>query len=169
MTRKIIIATASLLTLAFVVLASPAVNFNGSWVMDRDRSFGQPAGMQQSMTVSQTENKIEVETKLILPNSERTVKDTYMLDGKEYDFSPPLPLNAPAGTPAAKGKRSANWLPNGAGILVNETITNETPKGPSTTQMMRKWVFTGDGEITITTFVDTAQVSYESKRVFVKK
>ena len=52
---------------------------------------------------------------------------------------------------------------------MNETITNETPKGPSTTQMMRKWAFTGNGEITIATFVDTPQVSYESKRVFVKK
>ena len=169
MTRKVMMAAATLLTLAFAVLASPAVNFSGSWVMDRDRSFGQPAGMQQTMTVTQSEGKIEVETKLIQPGNERTVKDTYVLDGKEYDFSPPSPPNAPAGTAAPKGKRTANWLPNGSGILVNETITNETPKGPSTTQIMRKWVFTGEGEITITNFVDTPQVSYEAKRVFVKK
>jgi hypothetical protein len=149
--------------------ANPKPDFSGVWVMDRDRSLGQPANVKQSMTVTQAEDQITVETKLNLPDSERIVKDVYVLDGKEYDFTPPLPLTAPPNTPPAKGKRTVNWLSNGAGILVTEAITNETPKGPATTQIMRKWTFTGDGELTITNFVDTPTVSYESKRIFLKK
>ncbi len=80
--------------------------------MDRGRSFGLPGNMQQTMTVAQTEDQIEVETKLIMPDNERTVKDTYVLDGKEHEFTPPLPPNAAPNAPAPKGKRTANWLPN---------------------------------------------------------
>ena len=54
-------------------------------------------------------------------------------------------------------------------ILVTEAITSETPKGPATTHVMRKWTFTGNGELTITNFIDTPTVSYESKRIFLKK
>jgi hypothetical protein len=49
---------------------------------------------------------IELETKLIQPNNERTVKDTYVLDGKEYDFTPLVPPNQP---PARQ--TNAMWLP----------------------------------------------------------
>ena len=121
------------------------------------------------MTVAQTEDQINLETKLILPDNERIVKDTYMLDGKEYDFTPPVPLNAPANTPPAKGKRTVTWLPNDAGMLVTEVITNETPKGPTTTQIVRKWTITSDGELTITMFIDAPNGSYETRRLFVKK
>jgi hypothetical protein len=169
MNGKMTTAWATVFIFCVVAMANPKPNFSGAWVMDRGRSFGQPANMQQSMTVTQTEDQVTVETKLTLPDSERIVKDTYMLDGKEYEFTPPLPLNAPPNTPAAKGKRTANWLPNATGILVTEVITSETPKGPSTTQIMRKWTLSNEGELTITNFVDTPSVSYESKRIFLKK
>lgn len=171
MTRTMMtVAAAVLFSFAAIALgANPKPNFSGVWVMDRDRSLGQPANVQQTMTVMQTEDQVTVETKLTLPDSERIVKDTYVLDGKEYEFTPPLPLTAPPNTPPAKGKRTATWLPNAVGILVTELITNETPKGPATTQVMRKWTFTGDRELTITNFIDTPTASYESKRIFVKK
>ena len=35
--------------------------------------------------------------------------------------------------------------------------------------MMRKWIFTGEGELTITTFVDTRKRLVRIKRIFVKK
>ena len=169
MIRKMTSTSALLLVACLLIVANPKPNFSGAWIMDRDRSFGQPANMQQTMTVTQTEDQITVEMKLTLPDNERTVKDTYVLDGKEYEFTPPLPLNAPHNTPPAKGKRTANWLPNANGILVTEVITNETPKGPATTQLMRKWTFTAEGELTITTFVDAPNGSYESKRIFLKQ
>jgi hypothetical protein len=108
---------------------------------------------------------MEVETKLIQPNNERTQKDTYVLDGKEYEFTPLVPPNQ---TPP-KGKRTVKWLPNGDGIIVTEITTAETPNGPATTQVVKKWTFTAEGEVTIASFVDAPTVSYEAKRIFVRK
>ena len=141
-------------------------NFAGSWTMDRGRSFGLPGNMNQTMTVTQKDDQIEVETKLIQPGNERVQKDTYILDGKEHEFTPPVPPNAPAGTPAPKGKRTATWLPAGNGITVTDVTTAETPKGPVTTQVVRKWTMSGQGELVIDMYVDNPNVSYEAKRIF---
>jgi hypothetical protein len=121
--------------------------------------------MQQTMTVKQTPTQMEVETKLIQPGNERVVKDTYVFDGKEYEFSPPAPPNAPA----PKGKRTSKWLPDGNGVIAEEVITNETPTGPTTTNIIKKWTFTAESELTIAMFVDGPNGSYEAKRIFTKK
>ncbi len=165
MKLKLISATAIVLAVCFFAMATPKPNFSGACVMDRGRSFGLPGNMQQTMTVSQTEDQMEVETRLIQPDNERTIKDTFVFDGKEHEFAPPTPPNAPP----AKGKRTANWLPDGNGILVNEVVTTETPKGPVTTQVTKKWTLTGDGELTIALYVDGPNGSYEAKRIFTKK
>ena len=168
MFRKLTMACAFAFAFGYVAIAAVKPDFNGAWVMDRARSFGIPGNMQQTMTVKHTGDQMEVETKLIQPGNERIVKDTYVMDGKEYEFSPPVPPNAPPNAPAPKGKRTSNWLPNGQGILANETITTETPKGPVTTQIAKKWTFTGDGELTIAFFIDTPNGSFEAKRIFTK-
>jgi len=169
MNRKLFLCSAVVLGFSSLSLAFTKADFNGAWVMDRGRSFGLPGNMQQTMAVKQTADQIEVETKLIQPDNERTVKDTYILDGKEYDFSPPVPPTAPAGAPPPKRKRTAIWLPKGDGILVTEVTTAETPKGTVTTQVTKKWTFTGDGELTIASFVDGPNGSYEAKRIFSKQ
>ena len=149
---------------AAIALDKP--NFSGSWTMDRARSFGLPGNMNQTMTVVQKDDQIEVETKLIQPGNERVQKDTYILDGKEHDFTPPVPPNAPAGQPAPKGKRTSSWLPAGNGITVTDVVTTETAKGPTTSQVVRKWTMSGLGELVIDMYVDNAQASYEAKRIF---
>ena len=141
-------------------------NFAGSWTMDRARSFGLPGNMNQTMTVAQNEEQIDVETKLIQPGNERVQKDTYVLDGKEHDFAPPVPPNAPADQPPPKGKRTTTWLPSGNGITVTDVTTAETPKGPVTTQIVRKWTLSGAGELVIDMYVDNPSISYEAKRIF---
>jgi hypothetical protein len=165
MKLKVISTTAMVLAVSIFAMATPKPDFNGAWIMDRARSFGLPGNMQQTMTVTQTENQLEVETRLIQPNNERTVKDLFVFDGKEHEFTPPTPPNAPP----AKGKRTASWLPDGNGIVVNEVVTTETPKGAVTTQITKKWTFTGAGELTIALFVDGPNGSYEAKRIFTKK
>ena len=165
MKLKMISAVAMILAVCLFAMAMPKSNFSGAWVMDRTRSFGLPGNMQQTMTVTQTENQLEVETKLIQPDNERTVKDSYVFDGQEHEFTPATPPNAPP----AKGRRTTNWLPDGNGIVVNEVVTTETPKGPATTQVTKKWTFTGEGELTIALFVDGPNGSYEAKRIFTKK
>ena len=110
MARKTLITIAVTLALSILALAShqPSCacapdtafaadkpNFAGTWTMDRARSFGLPGNMNQVMTVVQKDDQIEVETKLIQPGNERVQKDTYILDGKEHDYTAPLPPNAP--------------------------------------------------------------------------
>ena len=168
--KRIALVFVAFAVLAVSIMAATAKpDFSGTWVMDRARSFGMPGNMQQTMVVTQNGDQIELETKLIMPENERTVKDSYVLDGKEHDFSPPLPPNAPAGTPAAKGKRTGNWLPGDKGIVVNESTTNETPKGPVTNQLTRKWTLSSEGELIIDMYIDGPNGSFETKRIFKRK
>jgi hypothetical protein len=164
MTRKTLIAA---VTMALSVLAFAATkpNFSGTWIMDRARSFGLPGNMNQTLTITHKDDQIELETKLIQPDNERVVKDTIVIDGKEHEFTPAVPPNQPP----AKGKRTAVWLPGDKGIQVTEVTTAETPKGPVTTQSVRKWTISGEGELVIDIYVDNPQVSYEAKRIFKKQ
>jgi hypothetical protein len=52
---------------------------------------------------------------------------------------------------------------------VNEVTTTDTPKGQVTTQITKKWTFTGEDELTIAVYVDGPNGSYEAKRIFVRK
>lgn len=164
MAKKMLLTIGLMFVLSLVAFAFQKPNFAGSWNMDRTRSFGLPGNMTQTMTVTQKDDQIEVETKLIQPGNERVQKDTYVLDGKEHEFQPPTPPNAQA--PPAKGKRTATWLPSGNGITVTDVTTSETPKGPVTTQIVRKWTISTQGELIIDMYVDNPNMSYEAKRIF---
>lgn len=167
MKRFSIIGIFGFLLACSVTVSAQKLDFSGSWTMDRARSFGMPGNMNQTMTVAQSGDEIQVETKLIQPNNERTVKDTYILDGKERDFTPPVPPSAPANAPAPKGKRTAYWMPGNKGILVDDVVTTETPNGPAVTKTTRKWTLS-TGELVIDMYVDNPNGSFEAKRVFKK-
>ena len=164
MAKKMLFTFAATLVLSLVAFAVQKPNFAGAWNLDRARSFGMPANMTQTMTVAVKDDQMEVETKLIQPGNERVQKDTYILDGKEHEFQPPTPPNAQAAPP--KGKRTSTWLPSGNGITVTDVTTAETPKGPVTTQIVRKWTLSTQGELIIDMYVDNPNVSYEAKRIF---
>ena len=162
---RTLMMTAAMFVLSVIALAATKPNYTGTWTMDRARSFGLPADMTQTLTITQKDDRIELETKLIQPNNERTVKDTYVLDGKEYDFTPLVPPNQPPAT----GKRTAVWLPGERGIQVTDVTTAETPKGQVKTQTVRKWTISSQGELVIDMYVDNPNVSYEAKRIFIKQ
>lgn len=165
MTRKILLIAAAIMGLSVLALAATKPNFNGTWTLDRARSFGMPGNMTQVLTITQTDDKIEMEAKLIQPGNERTVKETYTLDGKEYEFTPQA---APNQTPP-KGKRTTNWLPGDKGITITDVTTAESPKGPVTTQVVRKWTISHQGELIIDTYIDGPNGSFEAKRIFTKQ
>lgn len=165
MAGKMFLTVAAMMMLSLIVSAAVKPDFAGSWTMDRGRSFGLPGDMNQTLTIVQKGDQLEVETKLIQPNNERTIKDTYILDGKEHEFTPQLPPNAPPTT----GKRTAVWLPGDRGLQVTDVTTQETPKGPVQTQTMRKLTISSQGELVIDMYVDNPNVSYEAKRIFIKK
>lgn len=153
-----------MLTSSIVAFAQKP-DFSGSWIMDRSRTFSIPGDMNQTMVVTQTGDQIAFEQKITQPGNDRTVKDTYVLDGKERDFTP----QSPPGAPPAKGKRTSRWLPGHRGIVVDEVTTSETPNGPATIKTTRKWTLSNDGELTVDLYVDRPNISYEAKLIFKKE
>jgi hypothetical protein len=145
-----------------VAVAKP--DFSGTWVMDVNRSFSNPPGLEQTMTVVHSGDQIKVDAKIKTQQGEQTINETYTLDGKETEFTPP-------GTqPNAKGKRTAIWLPEGRGAVIDDLVTSDSPKGPVTRKTMRKWTLSADGKtLTVDYFFDDQRGSFEAKRVFVKK
>src|SRR4051794_3316392 len=117
---KRIIATTVVVIALCMGAASAKADFSGTWILDKSNSAGLPPGMDQSMTVVQTGDKLLLETKLITQEGERVVSDMYMLDGKEAEFTPKTPSGQ-----AGKGKRTAKWSADGNGIEVSENSTFE--------------------------------------------
>jgi hypothetical protein len=166
MRARIIIGSIACLILATALaLAAAKPNYSGTWVMDRNRSIGIPPDMEQTMTVTQSGDKMELEIKVVTKQGERLIKDTYTLDGKEVDFTP-----QGATGPTGKGKRKAYWLPDDRGIVISEDSTVDSPNGPVNTQQTRKWLMSADGStLTIDYYIDGPRGSGEAKRIFVKK
>lgn len=165
MAKKLLIAFAAIISLSIVALAVTKPTFSGTWNMDRTRSFGMPGDMTQTLTITQKDDQIEIETKITQPNNDRTIKDTFYFDGKEHEFTPAVP----AGQPPAKGKRTARWMANDAGLLVTDVTTVQTAEGEVTTQNVRKWTINSQGELVIDSYVDNPNISYEAKRIFKKQ
>lgn len=161
----VIIGTiAFVLTMSLFIVAAKA-NFSGTWTLDKSRSEGLPTGMDQIMTVVQTEDKINLETKVMTAEGEQTIADSYALNGGETEFTP-RGINGMTG----KGKRTAKWSTDGNGLDVSEEATFETPEGPVTVQATRKWTLAPDGKtLTIEMKVKDPNGTRESRRTFVRK
>lgn len=170
MKRKIAagsVAVSVLIALSLAVAsAAMKADFSGKWTMDKAKSEGVPPGMEQTMTVTQTGDKIDLETKITGgPMGERVVKDSYTADGKETDFTPQGPQGA-----MGKGKRTAKWTADGTGLEVSETATIDGPNGSEEVSATRKWTLAPDGKtLTIELTFRGSEVSQQSKRVFVKQ
>jgi hypothetical protein len=166
-TPIVCLATLALASLAAFAAAKP--NFTGSWELDQSKSHSIPPTMKQWLTVVHAGDKLTVETKISDARGERTQKDEYTLDGKESEFAPTPPPNAPAGTPPPKGKRKSSWMPGDRGVLIEEEIQTTTPDGPATIIVARKWMMWPDGTMSIEIIQETPRGTFNSKRVFVKK
>ncbi|MBI1764957.1 MAG: hypothetical protein HYR56_26400 [Acidobacteria bacterium] len=150
------------LLLAGLALADTKPNFSGNWVLDKDRSNGKQPGFDQTISVKHTGDQLTLETKQKTARGEVAFNESYAFNGQEMDFEPQgMP-------PGSKGKRSATWLPNGRGILVNDTVTGAD--GKLVRKMTRKWQLSADGNtLTIDYYIDDPQRGeYEMKRIFNK-
>lgn len=171
--KTALVAPATLLLAAaavFAVGAAPArPNFTGTWELDQSRSHSIPPDVKQTMTVAQDGDKVSVELKVVSPQGERVIKEAYTVDGKEAEFAPPVPPNAPKDAPAPKGKRTARWMANDKGFIIEDEIVQTTPKGPETIIVARKWMHWPDGTFSIETITERGGNAFNNKRVFVKK
>ena len=156
-----------------LILNAPAANparpdFSGRWELDAAKSEGLPPDTKQSMTVKQTGDLLEVEMKITGPQGDRTVNDTYTLDGKPAEFTPAM-LGAGK---AKKGTRSATWSSDGSGMDIIEEAEVETPEGDADTiKGKRTWRLSEGGKV-LTIEVDLAGATgraIKGKRVYQKQ
>lgn len=143
-------------------------NFNGTWTLEAGKSEGLPPGMTQTMTVTQTGDRVEVEAKLkVGDGAEQTIKDAYVLDGKEVDFTPPIM----GGGAAKKAKRTSRWTADENGFDASEeAVVTNSDGGEDTIRAKRRWRLSADGKaLTIEMDLETPNGAAKSKRVFAKK
>jgi len=169
--RTTLLCSALLLLAASAVFAAVArPNFNGTWELDQSRSHSIPPDMKQTLTVAQEGDRVAVELKVTNAQGERVIKEAYTLDGKETEFAPPVPPNAPKDAPAPKGKRTARWMANDRGFIIEDEVVNPAPQGGTETVLIaRKWMHWPDGTISVETITERGGNAFNNKRVFVKK
>lgn len=169
MKRKLLIGIVAVMVFAFGVgVVAAKSDFSGVWTLDAGKSEGLPPGMTQTMTVTQKGDRVEIETKLkVGEGEERVGKDAYVLDGKEIDFTPPVPPGA-----AKKAKRVSKWTDDGNGFDATEEAVLNAPDGDGevTVRAKRRWRLSADGKtLTIEMEVENPNGTSKSRRVFVKK
>lgn len=159
-TKNLLISFALLFGLLVVGAAYQKPNFSGKWELDKIKSFSNPAGLEQSATITQTGEQITFDTKVKTnAGGEQKITETYTLDGKEADFKPAAPPNA-------TGKRTASWLPNGRGLLIKDETSVD---GKVVSTVTRKWTLAADSKtLTVDYYIDRANGTFETKRVFNK-
>ena len=167
--RNTISLTSILLALSILVAPAAAPvrpDFSGRWELDAAKSEGLPPDMKQSMTVKQTGDRIEVETKISGPQGDRTINDTYTLDGKPAEFTPAV---LGGGGKAKKGTRTATWSADGSGMDAIEEAEVETPEGVDTIKGKRTWRLSEGGKV-LTIEIDLAgeRGPMKGKRVYRK-
>jgi hypothetical protein len=141
-------------------LAGAKPDFSGTWKLEKDKSFSNPPGLEQTLVITQKGDQVTLDTDLkTTRGGPQKLTEVYSLDGKEADFTPAQPPNA-------KGKRKASWLSNGQGIMIEDVVSVD---GKVVNQTTRKWTLSADGKtLTVDYFIDVQQGSYEAKRVFTK-
>lgn len=161
-----VLVLAIVLTFAFAGTAAAAkADFTGTWALDKTKSEGLPPDMDQTLTIKQTGDRVDVEAKISGGQGEQTVSDSYVLDGQAKDFTPAL-----VGGGKGKGKRTSKWTAEGDGFDATEEATLEGPEGPETVKAARRWRLSPDGKtLTIEMSFEGPGGAFKSKRVFTKK
>ena len=169
MKRKLLIGIVAVMVFAFGVgTVAAQSDLSGVWTLDAGKSLNVPPGLIQTMTVTQNGDRVEVETKSkAREGQERVGKDAYVLDGKETDFTAPVPPGA-----AKKAKRVSKWTDDGNGFDVTEEAVVNAPDGggEATIRAKRRWRLSADGKTLIIEMdVENPNGTSKSRRVFVKK
>ena len=169
MRSRLLQACAALAALALAVSAAAAekANFTGTWSLDVSRSEGLPPSLQQTVTITHEGDKVDMVIKQKTPQGERTVNDSFMLDGKQAAFTPPAP--PPPQPQPRNGKRTARWLADGS-IEIHDTWDMDTPDGLDTMEMKRKFTLAADGKTFTVEQNFKGQLGLsQTKRVYVKQ
>jgi hypothetical protein len=163
--RIALLSVTALVLTGSMALAAAKVNFSGTWVMDASRSEGLPPNVEQTMTVTQVDDKLTLQNKIATPGGDiLNISDTFTINGKEVEFT------QKRNDQEIKGKRTSKWLPDGSGFESNEEFTVEGNDGqPVTQQLARKWVMSADGKSFTVELSGKSPNGLHIKATFVKK
>jgi hypothetical protein len=157
--------TALIGALAFPPATAAQTDFTGTWVLDTSRGAGLPEGMEQTITVKQSGDRIEVESRMKTPMGERQTRDVFVLDGQESDFQPVFNVEV-----SAVGKRTARWSEGRSGFESTERVTAQGPPGEITLTSVRRWALAPDGDTLIIELTSNGpQGEMKSTRVFARQ
>ena len=149
---------------------SPNVDFSGEWQLDKARSEGLPPGADQSMTVKQEADRLDVKIRISGgPGGDQTHEDRYVVNGEAADFKPPM---MGGGATVKSAKRTAKWTAEAKGFDSTEEAEVKGPDGSDDTlKATRTWRLADDGKtLTIEMAVTMPDGAVnKSKRVFTKK
>lgn len=148
---------------------SAKTDFTGEWQLDKARSEGLPPGSDQSMTVKQQANRLDVKVQVSGgPGGDRTLEDAYVLNGEATDFKPPL---MGGGATVKSAKRTSTLAAEGRGFDTTEQAEVEGEEGAGTIKATRAWRLSDDGKtLTIEMAMTMPGGSVnKTKRVFTKK
>ncbi len=165
MKHKLLIGGTSILTWCVSVLAAAELDLNGTWTLDKTRSFSNPAGLEQTMTITHTADTLRLDARLRTDQGgDQAIQESWTLDGQEKDFVPD------GAKPGTKGTRKAYRLPDRRAIILVDERTTPGPNGPILQRTTRKLSLSPDGNtLTVDYFSDSPRGQFESKRVFVRK
>ncbi len=141
-------------------------DFSGIWVLDKVKSENLPSGVDQRMIVTQSGDKISLDTKSITDRGEVDTSDLYDLTGKEVEFT--TIISEFAAKKVGKGNRTVKRTADG--VEVNESLAYPSQNGDATVQAVRKWTLSSDGKILkIDITVLTPNGTQRTKHIFNKK
>ena len=88
MSHRIIVTGTAILVLALGLgLALAKANFTGTWVMDKSKSEGNIVAAEQTMTITQDGDTLTLQNKMTTDEGELLINDSYVINGKEVDFT----------------------------------------------------------------------------------
>jgi hypothetical protein len=159
------LTTALIGALAILPAAATQTDFTGTWVLDTSRSEGLPEGVEQTMTVKQSGDRVEVEMHAKSPMGEQQIQDVFVLDGEETDFRPVLNVQA-----FSTGKRTTRWSEDRTSFEATERVTVQGPEGEITLTATRRWTLAPGGDaLTIELTSSGPQGEMKTTRVFTRQ
>ena len=158
------VLTALLVTVVFGSQGSKP-NFTGTWVLDRTRSEGLPPGTEQTMTISQTGDQLNLENKIPTSGGSISIFDTFIINGKE------LEVTEKRNDDELKGMRVSKWLTDANGFGSSEELTAVGGDGlPVIQKITRKWLMAPDGKtFTVEADITSTAGVQRTKRIFRKQ
>jgi hypothetical protein len=164
MKQRIVLLSALILTSSLAFAAIKA-DFSGTWVMDKTKSEGIPPNVEQTMTLSQLGDNLTMQNKIVTPEGDINISDSFTINGKEVEFT------QKRNGEEIKGKRTSKWLPESNSFESTEEFTFLGDDNvPITQQITRKWVMSADGKtFTVDLFGKTPSGDVHTKRIFLTK